>query len=457
MNCIQIGLLEGKKREWRAHNMSMFLDQVTIDVKAGKGGDGMVAFRREKYVPDGGPAGGDGGRGGDVILVVDEGLRTLMDFRFNRHFKAQPGENGMSKGMHGRGAEDTYIKVPQGTTVRDADTGALLRDLLEQGQTLTIAKGGRGGRGNIRFASPKNPAPELAENGEPGQERKIELELKVLADVGLVGFPSVGKSTLLSVISSARPKIGAYHFTTLVPNLGMVTTSDGRSFAVADLPGLIEGASQGVGLGTQFLRHIERTRVILHVIDMSGMEGRDPYEDYQAINQELATHNLRLLERPQIIVANKMDMPESEENLVKFKEQLAKEQTDEFADPLPIFPISGVTRKGIDALLSATADLLEVTPEFLLYDEEIEEEVVQYGFHSDEPEFTIDRDPDATWILSGEKIEKLFQMTNFDHDETVMRFARQLRGLGVDEALRARGAKDGDIVRIGNFEFEFVE
>ena len=457
MNCIQIGLLEGKKREWRAHNMSMFLDQVTIDVKAGKGGDGMVAFRREKYVPDGGPAGGDGGRGGDVILVVDEGLRTLMDFRFNRHFKAQPGENGMSKGMHGRGAEDTYIKVPQGTTVRDADTGALLGDLLEQGQTLTIAKGGRGGRGNIRFASPKNPAPELAENGEPGQERKIELELKVLADVGLVGFPSVGKSTLLSVISSARPKIGAYHFTTLVPNLGMVTTSDGRSFAVADLPGLIEGASQGVGLGTQFLRHIERTRVILHVIDMSGMEGRDPYEDYQAINQELATHNLRLLERPQIIVANKMDMPESEENLVKFKEQLAKEQTDEFADPLPIFPISGVTRKGIDALLSATADLLEATPEFLLYDEEIEEEVVQYGFHSDEPEITIDRDPDATWILSGEKIEKLFQMTNFDHDETVMRFARQLRGLGVDEALRARGAKDGDIVRIGNFEFEFVE
>ncbi len=437
--------------------MSMFLDQVTIDVKAGKGGDGMVAFRREKYVPDGGPAGGDGGRGGDVILVVDEGLRTLMDFRFNRHFKAQPGENGMSKGMHGRGSDDTYIKVPQGTTVRDAETGALLGDLIEQGQTLVIAKGGRGGRGNIRFASPKNPAPELAENGEPGQERKIELELKVLADVGLVGFPSVGKSTLLSVISSARPKIGAYHFTTLVPNLGMVTTTDGRSFAVADLPGLIEGASQGVGLGTQFLRHIERTRVILHVIDMSGMEGRDPYEDYLSINNELSTHNLRLLERPQIIVANKMDMPDAEENLALFKEQLAKEKTDEFADELMILAISGVTRKGIDALLNATADLLEVTPEFLLYDEEMEEDVVHYGFQSDEPEFSIDRDPDATWILSGEKIEKLFQMTNFDHDETVMRFARQLRGLGVDEALRARGAKDGDIVRIGNFEFEFVE
>ncbi|MBK1333285.1 GTPase ObgE [Enterococcus faecium] len=435
----------------------MFLDQVTIDVKAGKGGDGMVAFRREKYVPDGGPAGGDGGRGGDVILIVDEGLRTLMDFRFNRHFKAQPGENGMSKGMHGRGSEDTYVKVPQGTTVRDAETGALLGDLIENGQTLVVAKGGRGGRGNIRFASPRNPAPEIAENGEPGQERKIELEFKVLADVGLVGFPSVGKSTLLSVISSARPKIGAYHFTTLVPNLGMVTTSDGRSFAAADLPGLIEGASQGVGLGTQFLRHIERTRVILHVIDMSGMEGRDPYEDYLAINKELSTYNLRLLERPQIIVANKMDMPDAPENLVKFKEQLNKEKEDEFADDIPVFPISGVTRQGLDALLNATADLLEVTPEFPLYEEELEEETVHYGFNPEGPEFQIDRDSDATWILSGEKIEKLFQMTNFDHDETVMRFARQLRGMGVDEALRARGAKDGDLVRIGEFEFEFVE
>ncbi|WP_270597786.1 GTPase ObgE [Enterococcus asini] len=437
--------------------MSMFLDQVTIDVKAGKGGDGMVAFRREKYVPDGGPAGGDGGKGGSVVLVVDEGLRTLMDFRFNRHFRAQPGENGMSKGMHGRGSEDTFVKVPPGTTVRDAETGALLGDLINNGDTLVVAKGGRGGRGNTRFASPRNPAPELAENGEPGQERKIELELKVLADVGLVGFPSVGKSTLLSIISSARPKIGAYHFTTLVPNLGMVTTSDQRSFVVADLPGLIEGASQGVGLGTQFLRHIERTRVILHVIDMSGMEGRDPYEDYLAINKELGEHNLRLLERPQIIVANKMDMPDSEENLAKFKAELAKEKTDEFADDLPIFPISAVTRKGIEPLLNATADLLETTPAFPLYEDEEVEEAVHYGFTSDEPEFLVDREPDATWVLSGAKLEKLFQMTNFDHEETVMRFARQLRAMGVDEALRARGAKDGDIVRIGNFEFEFVE
>lgn len=437
--------------------MSMFLDQVTIDVKAGKGGDGMVAFRREKYVPDGGPAGGDGGKGGSVVLVVDEGLRTLMDFRFNRHFKGTPGENGMSKSMHGRGAEDTFVKVPPGTTVRDSETGALLGDLIENGQTLTVAQGGRGGRGNTRFASPRNPAPELAENGEPGQERKIELELKVLADVGLVGFPSVGKSTLLSVVSSARPKIGAYHFTTLVPNLGMVTIEDGRSFVMADLPGLIEGASQGVGLGTQFLRHIERTRVILHVIDMSGMEGRDPYEDYLSINNELSSHNLRLLERPQIIVANKMDMPDAEENLKKFKEKLTKEQTDEFADPIMIFPISGISRQGISALLSATVDLLETTPEFPLYEEEIEEDVVQYGFVSDTPEFEIHREPDATWVLTGEKLEKLFAMTNFEHDETILRFARQLRGMGVDDALRARGAKDGDIVRINEFEFEFVE
>ena len=259
------------------------------------------------------------------------------------------------------------------------------------------------------------------------------------------------------MISSARPKIGAYHFTTLVPNLGMVTTSDGRSFAAADLPGLIEGASQGVGLGTQFLRHIERTRVILHVIDMSGMEGREPYEDYQAINKELGSHNLRLLERPQIIVANKMDMPNAEENLKKFKDALKKDKKDEFADDIPVFAISAITKQGLDNLLNATADLLEVTPEFLLYDEEVEEDTVNYGFQSNEPEFTITREPDATWVLSGEKLEKLFKMTNFDHDETVMRFARQLRSMGVDEALRARGAKDGDLVRIDKFAFEVVD
>ena len=401
--------------------MSMFLDTAKIQVKAGKGGDGMVAFRREKYVPNGGPWGGDGGRGGDVIFVVDEGLRTLMDFRYNRHFKAQSGEKGMTKGMHGRGAEDLIVRVPQGTTVRDAETGKVITDWIE-----------------------------------PGQERELLLELKVLADVGLVGFPSVGKSTLLSVITSAKPKIGAYHFTTIVPNLGMVRTQSGESFAVADLPGLIEGASQGVGLGTQFLRHIERTRVILHVIDMSASEGRDPYEDYLAINKELESYNLRLIERPQIIVANKMDMPDSAENLKEFKKKLAANY-DEFEELPQIFPISSLTKQGLAMLLDATAELLDKTPEFLLYEESDMEDEAYYGFDEEAPAFEISRDDDATWVLSGDKLEKLFTMTNFDRDESIMKFSRQLRGMGVDEALRARGAKDGDLVRIGKFEFEFVD
>ncbi|MBJ6745529.1 GTPase ObgE [Streptococcus sp. 121] len=437
--------------------MSMFLDTAKIKVKAGKGGDGMVAFRREKYVPNGGPWGGDGGRGGDVVFKVDEGLRTLMDFRYNRHFKAQAGEKGMNKGMHGRGAEDLYVAVPPGTTVRDLESGKVLADLIEQDQEFIVAKGGRGGRGNIRFATPRNPAPEISENGEPGQERELLLELKILADVGLVGFPSVGKSTLLSVITAAKPKIGAYHFTTIVPNLGMVQTPSGDSYAVADLPGLIEGASQGVGLGTQFLRHIERTRVIWHVIDMSASEGRDPYEDYLAINKELESYNLRLMERPQIIVANKMDMPDSEDNLRTFKKKLAANY-DEF-DELPmIFPISGISKKGLGPLLDASADLLAKTPEFLLYDsDDMYQEEAYYGFDQEEAAFEISRDDDATWVLSGAKLEKLFTMTNFDRDEAVMKFARQLRGMGVDEALRERGARDGDLVRIGNFEFEFVD
>ncbi|EMC55451.1 GTPase ObgE [Streptococcus mutans OMZ175] len=436
--------------------MSMFLDTAKVSVKAGRGGDGMVAFRREKYVANGGPWGGDGGRGGDVIFVVNEGLRTLMDFRYNRHFKAKAGEKGMTKGMHGRGAENLYVSVPQGTTVRDAQTGKVIADLVKNGQEFIVAHGGRGGRGNIRFATPRNPAPEISENGEPGEERELALELKILADVGLVGFPSVGKSTLLSVITAAKPKIGAYHFTTIVPNLGMVRTKSGDSFAVADLPGLIEGASQGVGLGTQFLRHIERTRVILHVIDMSASEGRDPYEDYLAINKELETYNLRLLERPQIIVANKMDMPQAAENLEQFKEKLDTNY-GEFDDKPQIFPISGIAHQGLDALLDATAQLLDQTDDFLLYDESDMQEEAYYGFEEEEKAFDISRADDATWVLSGEKLEKLFVMTNMERDEAIMKFSRQLRGMGVDQALRERGAKDGDIVRIGNFEFEFVD
>ena len=436
--------------------MSMFLDSAKVTVKAGRGGDGMVAFRREKYVPNGGPWGGDGGRGGSVIFRVDEGLRTLMDFRYNRNFKAKNGEKGMTKGMHGHGASDLIVSIPPGTTIKDAQSGKVIADMVENGQEKVVAHGGRGGRGNIRFATPRNPAPEIAENGEPGEERELLLELKILADVGIVGFPSVGKSTLLSVITAAKPKIGAYHFTTIVPNIGMVRTKSGESFAVADLPGLIEGASQGLGLGIQFLRHIERTRVIWHMIDMAATEGRDPFEDYLAINKELESYNLRLMERPQLIIANKMDMPDAQENLAIFKQKL-DELYDEFEESPQIFPISGITQSGLNPLLDATAELLDQTEDFLLYTEEDLEDEVYYGFDDNAPEFIISRDDDATWVLSGDKLEKLFVMTNFDRDESIMKFSRQLRGMGVDEALRERGAKDGDLVRIGNFEFEFVD
>ena len=428
----------------------MFVDQVKVYVKGGDGGNGMVAFRREKYVPKGGPAGGDGGKGGDVLFEVDEGLRTLMDFRYKKHFKAIRGEHGMSKNQHGRNADDMVIKVPPGTVVTDDDTKQVIADLTEHGQRAVIARGGRGGRGNSRFATPANPAPQLSENGEPGKERYIVLELKVLADVGLVGFPSVGKSTLLSVVSSAKPKIADYHFTTLVPNLGMVETDDGRSFVMADLPGLIEGAHQGIGLGHQFLRHIERTRVIVHVIDMSGLEGRDPYEDYLTINQELSEYNLRLTERPQIIVANKMDMPQAAENLEAFKEKL----TDDY----PVFPVSAVTREGLRELLFEVANQLENTPEFPLYDEEeLTQNRVMYTMENEEVPFNITRDPDGVFVLSGDSLERLFKMTDFSRDESVKRFARQMRGMGVDEALRERGAKDGDIIRLLEFEFEFID
>ncbi|MFD2446207.1 GTPase ObgE [Bacillus sp. CGMCC 1.16607] len=430
----------------------MFVDQVKIYVKGGDGGNGMVAFRKEKYIPKGGPAGGDGGKGADVVFKVEEGLRTLMDFRYQRHFKASRGEHGMSKNQHGRGAQDMVVKVPPGTVVMDAETKEIIADLVEHEQTAVIAKGGRGGRGNSRFATPANPAPELSENGEPGQERDVILELKLLADVGLVGFPSVGKSTLLSVVSAAKPKIAEYHFTTIVPNLGMVETADGRSFVMADLPGLIEGAHEGVGLGHQFLRHIERTRVIVHVIDMAATEGRDPYEDFLTINKELKEYNLRLTERPQIIVANKMDMPDAEENLKTFKEKLTEDY--------PIFPISAITSSGLRDLLFAIADKVETTPEFPLIEEEKEDTGIHrvlYKHEAKELNFKISRGPDGAFEVSGAEVEKLFKMTNFAREESVNRFARQLRGMGVDEALRSRGAKDGDIVRLLDFEFEFIE
>lgn len=434
----------------------MFIDEVKIFVRSGDGGNGLVAFRREKYVPKGGPAGGDGGRGANVIFKVDEGLRTFMDYRYQKKFVAKNGENGMSKGMHGRKSKDLYLIVPPGTVIKDTDTGEILADLVEHEQEALVARGGRGGRGNCRFATPSNPAPEIAENGEPGEERNLTLELKLMADVGLVGFPSVGKSTLLSIVSKAKPKIAAYHFTTIVPNLGMVETKDHKSFVMADLPGLIEGASQGVGLGHQFLRHIERTKVIVHVVDMSATDGRDPYEDYKIINQELAEYNMRLLERPQIVVANKMDIPTSEQNLVEFKKKLAEDGED-----VEIVELSAFTRNNIDNLLYKVSDLLDSIDPQMLYeidgeDDDMENRVLYKHKPKDET-FKITRDDTGAYVVSGAGIERAFLMTDFNRDASVRRFAQQMRSMGVDDALRERGCSNGDVVKILKGEFEFVE
>ncbi|MBD7969829.1 GTPase ObgE [Paenibacillus gallinarum] len=431
----------------------MFVDKAKIYVKGGDGGDGLVSFRREKYVPEGGPAGGDGGRGGSVIFRVDEGLRTLMDFRYQRHFKAKRGEKGRNKSQHGANAEDMIVRIPPGTVVTDEDTGEILADLTRHGQQVVIARGGRGGRGNIRFATANNPAPELAENGEEGQERYIVLEMKVMADVGLVGFPSVGKSTLLSVVSGAKPKIGAYHFTTITPNLGVVEVGEGRSFVMADLPGLIEGASEGIGLGHEFLRHVERTRVIIHVVDMSGSEGRDPFEDWIKINDELRQYNEKLMSRPQIVAANKMDMPESEENLATFVKKVKEVRPD-----IEIMPISSLTRQGIKELLYKAADLLDAIPEELVVEEvaEVSERKVYKLEKAEDEGFTIVRENEM-FVVHSAKIERMMKRMQLNSHEAIMKLARTLRYMGVDDELRKRGAKDGTIVRISDFEFEFVE
>ncbi|MFB5763416.1 GTPase ObgE [Paenibacillus medicaginis] len=431
----------------------MFVDKAKIYVKGGDGGDGLVAFRREKYVPNGGPGGGDGGKGGDVIFRVDEGLRTLMDFRYQRHFKAKRGEKGRNKSQHGANAENMIVRIPPGTVVIDDDTGEVIADLTRHGQQVVVARGGRGGRGNIRFATPANPAPELAENGEEGLERYVTLELKVMADVGLVGFPSVGKSTLLSVVSAAQPKIGAYHFTTITPNLGVVEVEEGRSFVMADLPGLIEGAHTGIGLGHEFLRHVERTRIIIHVVDMAGSEGRDPFDDWLKINDELKLYNAGLAERPQIVAANKMDMPEAEEHLEKFKEQVAAVRPD-----LEIMPISSLTRQGVKELLYRAADLLDQIPEEPDVEEvaEVQERKV-YKLEKEEDEgFRIVRE-NETFIVESPKIERMMKRMQLNSHDAILKLARTLRHMGVDDELRKRGAVDGTIVRIGDFEFEFVE
>src|SRR5699024_2474929 len=395
-----------------------FVDQVKIFVKAGKGGDGAVSFRHEKYIDMGGPFGGDGGHGGSVIMVVDEGLRTLMDFRYQRHFKAQVGGHGATKEMTGKSAEDLVIKVPQGTTITNTETGAVIGDLTEKGQRLVIAQGGRGGRGNIRFASSKNPAPEIAENGEPGEELDISLELKVLADVGLVGFPSVGKSTLLSVVTAAKPKVAAYHFTTLVPNLGMVRLGDGRDFSMADLPGLIEGASNGVGLGIQFLRHVERTKVILHLVEMDPENGRDPYEDYQVIRKELETYDEKVVSKPEIIVATKMDLPGSDERLAKFKEDLGDKE---------VFPISSLTHDGVFQLMSLAATELDKVESIVEPEISDATETKEYNFVDDSKKFEVVQVGEREFEIHGADLEKTVAMTNIRHNDGIMRLARKLK------------------------------
>ncbi|NLO97386.1 MAG: GTPase ObgE [Peptococcaceae bacterium] len=422
----------------------MFYDRAKIYVKAGDGGSGAVSFRREKYVPYGGPNGGDGGRGGNIILEADEGLRTLVDYRYRKHYKADRGEHGQGKNMHGKSAEDLILKLPVGTLVKDADTGEILADLVKHGQQVVIARGGRGGRGNARFVSNTNKAPTVAEKGEPGEERWLLLELKLLADVGLVGFPNVGKSTLISKVSAARPKIANYHFTTLVPNLGVVKVED-ESFVMADIPGIIEGAHAGAGLGHEFLRHIERTRLLLHVIDISGSEGRDPWEDFQVINRELKQYSPTLAERPMIIVPNKMDLHNAEQNLKRFKELIQ--------DKYEIFPISAVTGQGIRELLHRIIQILPQLPPIVFSANPDEHRVVQVR---EKERFSISRE-NGVYIIKGREVEKHAAMAFLDTEDGLARFQNILKVMGVDDALREKGIKEGDKVIIGNLEMEWSE
>ena len=426
----------------------MFVDEVEIKVIAGQGGDGCTAFRREKYVAMGGPYGGNGGHGSSIIFQVDTGLRTLLDLRYQKLIKGKKGQNGMGKNMHGKAAEDIVIKVPQGTVVTDMDTNLVIADLKDKDSRAVVATGGRGGRGNTAFKTQSNPAPNFSENGEPGEERNLKVELKLLADVGLVGLPSVGKSTIISKVSASKPKIAAYHFTTLSPNLGVVKTVDGRSFVMADLPGLIKGASLGEGLGDKFLRHVERTKVIAHVVDMSAFEGRDPYEDYVTINKELEDFNPKLLKKPQVVIANKMDMPEAKNNLKEFKKKIGSD--------IKVFEVSALTSEGLKEVLLYIADLLDSLPNEALYEDESFESYVLYKFEKEEP-YTIEKTTEMgsiTWVIHGKDIEKLFRMTKFT-DEGIARFSKKLRRLGVDEKLEELGAEDGDMVRVLDFYFEY--
>lgn len=429
----------------------MFVDRVKLRIVAGTGGNGMIAFHREKFVDKGGPSGGDGGRGGSIYFVADSGLNTLLDFKFIKKIVAENGENGGGKNSYGKSAEDLYVKVPVGTVVINEKTKQIVANFKQPGQTILIAKGGRGGRGNSKFATSVNQVPRVAENGAPGEEFSAIIELKLLADVGLVGFPSVGKSSLISAVSSAKPEIASYPFTTLNPHLGMVRVKDGRSFVMADLPGLIEGAHKGKGLGLQFLRHIERCRVLVHVIDISSEDGRDPYDDFIKINNELKSYNLRLLERPMVIVANKMDDPGSELLLEYFKEKIE--------DKYKIFPISALERKGLEPLIYELADLVDSTPEFPLFNElDGDEKVYTYtSSKEDEKGYIITRPSSNLWVIKGDRIEKIYRMTNISTEEGLMYLTSIMRKMGIEDELRSLGIQEGDIVKLVDFEFEYYD
>ena len=423
----------------------MFVDEVEVELVAGNGGNGCTAFRREKYVAMGGPFGGDGGKGGDIIFRADTGLNTLLDLRYQKIYRAEKGSNGEGKNKDGKNAEDLIVKVPLGTVVTDKETNEIIADLTKPNQEKVIARGGRGGRGNSSLRTKSNTCPTYSENGEEGEHKFIKVELKLLADVGLVGLPSVGKSTIISCLSEARPKIASYHFTTLKPNLGVVKARTGKTFVLADLPGLIEGASLGAGLGDKFLKHVERTKVIAHVIDMAATEGRDPYDDYVLINKELGDFNKKLLEKPQIIIANKKDVESFEENINKFKEKVKD---------IKIFEVSAAKNEGLQDVADYLSEMLESMPNTFIEETENVEDHKEYKY--EEPEkFKITRDDDGTWVISGKEIERIFKMTKFESEDDEYRFAKRLNNMGVDEELKKRGAKEGEQVRILDFYFDY--
>lgn len=422
----------------------MFVDVAKIFIRSGNGGNGAISFRREKYVPFGGPDGGDGGKGGDVVFEVDKNMRTLLDFKYKKKYEAERGQDGGKSNMFGKDGKDLIIKVPAGTVIRDTESNRIIADLTEDGQSVVVAKGGRGGRGNARFATPTRQAPDFAEPGMPGEEKWITLELKLIADVGLIGFPNVGKSTILAMTTGATPKIANYHFTTLTPNLGVVNIPGVNSFVMADIPGLIEGAHEGTGLGIDFLRHIERTRLLIHVVDISGIEGRDPIDDFEKINNELRLYSEKLASKPQIVAANKIDIMQDEENYKRFKAEMDKRN-------LKLFKISAATNQGLKELMLYAAELLQSIP--------YEKQEIEDIYIPEEKRFTyeIKRDSDGAFVISGSFVDRLLQSVNINDSESLKYFHKVLEKRGIIQQLRDMGIEEGDIVRMNDFEFEFIE